>query len=217
MDCSLPGFSVHGILQARILGWVAIPVSLMSPALADSFFTTSTTWEALSLLKLQYNSVVINMRSADRFCGYELGHPWSWIRILLIANNLTSLGLSLLKNEEGKVMIIFILWWYESESHSLLSDSLWRHGLYNPWNSPGQHTGAGSHSLLQGIFPTQGLNPSLLLCRQILYHLNHQGSPESGSHSVVPTFATPWIYTVHGILQARILERVAFPFSRGSS
>ena len=75
MNYSLPDSSVRGILQARILGWVAIPVSLMSPALADSFFTTSTTWEALSLLKLQYNSVVINMRSADRFCGYELGHP----------------------------------------------------------------------------------------------------------------------------------------------
>ena len=35
----------------------------------------------------------------------------------------------------------------------------------------------GSHSLLQGIFWTQGLNLSLLHCRQILYHLSHQGSP----------------------------------------
>ena len=35
------------------------------------------------------------------------------------------------------------------------------HGLYTPWNSPGQNTGVGSHSLLQGIFPTQGLNPGL--------------------------------------------------------
>ena len=34
-----------------------------------------------------------------------------------------------------------------------------------------------SHSLLQGIFSTQGLSPGLLNCRQILYHLNHQGSP----------------------------------------
>ena len=53
--------------------------------------------------------------------------------------------------------------------------------LYDPmattWNSPGQNTGVGSLSLLQGIFPTQGLNP--------------------------------------GILQARTLEWVAFPFSRG--
>ena len=35
----------------------------------------------------------------------------------------------------------------------------------------------GCHSLLQGIFPTQGLNPGLLHWRQILYHLSHQGSP----------------------------------------
>ena len=34
----------------------------------------------------------------------------------------------------------------------------------------------GYHSLLQGIFPTKGLNPGLLHCRQILYHLSHQGS-----------------------------------------
>ena len=48
---------------------------------------------------------------------------------------------------------------------------------YSPWNSPGQDAGVGSHSLLQGIFPTQGLNPGLLHCRQILYQLSHQGSP----------------------------------------
>ena len=46
-----------------------------------------------------------------------------------------------------------------------------------PWNSPGQNTGMGSHFLLQGIFLTQGLNPGLPHCRQILYHLSHQGSP----------------------------------------
>ena len=50
-------------------------------------------------------------------------------------------------------------------------------GLHSPWNSPGQNTGAGSHSLLQGIFPTQGSNPGLLHCRQNVYQLSHQGSP----------------------------------------
>ena len=57
------------------------------------------------------------------------------------------------------------------------SDSLWPHGLYSPWNSPGQNTGVGNCSLLQGIFPTQGLNPGLPHCRWILYQLSHQGSP----------------------------------------
>ena len=64
--------------------------------------------------------------------------------------------------------------------------------LYSSWNSPGQSTGVGSLSLLQGIFPTQGLNPSLSNCRQILYQLSHKGSP-------------------------RILEEVAYPFSNRSS
>ena len=67
----------------------------------------------------------------------------------------------------------------ENENHLVVSDSLWPHGLYNPCNSPGQNTGVGSLSLLQGIFPTQGLNPGLLHCRQILYQLGHKGKPKN--------------------------------------
>ena len=59
-------------------------------------------------------------------------------------------------------------------------------------DSPGKNTGVGYHALLQGIFPTQGSNPGLLHCRQILYCLSHQESP-------------------------RILEWVAYRFSRGTS
>ena len=70
-----------------------------------------------------------------------------------------------------------------------MSDSLQPHGQYSPWNSPGQNTGEGSLSLLQRIFPTQGSNPGLLHCGQILYQLSHKGSP-------------------------RILECVAYPFFR---
>ena len=80
----------------------------------------------------------------------------------------------------------------QSESHSVVSDSLRPHALYSPWNSPHQNTGVGSLSLLQRIFPIQGSNPGLLHCRRILYQLNHKGSP-------------------------RILEWVAYPFSSESS
>ena len=65
----------------------------------------------------------------------------------------------------------------ESESHSIVSDSLQPHGLYSPWNSPGWNTGVSSLPLLQGIFPTQGLNPGLLPRRWILYQLSHKGHP----------------------------------------
>ena len=44
-------------------------------------------------------------------------------------------------------------------------------------DSPGKNTGVGCHVLLQGIFPTQGLNPGLPHCRQMVCHLSHQGSP----------------------------------------
>ena len=54
------------------------------------------------------------------------------------------------------------------------------------------HTGVGNLSLLQGILPTQGSNPCLPHCRQILYQLSYKGNP-------------------------RILEWVAYPFSSGSS
>ena len=51
-------------------------------------------------------------------------------------------------------------------------------------DSPGKNTGVGCHALLQGIFPTQGSNPHLLHCRQILYHLSHQGSPNGTGEEV---------------------------------
>ena len=57
-----------------------------------------------------------------------------------------------------------------------MSSSLQPHGLYSPWDSPGQNTGVGSHSLLQGIFPTQGSNPGLPHCGWILYQLSYQGT-----------------------------------------
>ena len=105
-------------------------------------------------------------------------------------------------------------------SRSVVSNSLWPHGLQPtrllcPWDFPGKYTGVGCHFLLQGIFPTQGLNPGLLHCRQILYRLSYKGRP---SPSVVSNSLRPYgLYTVHGIFQARILEWVVKPFSRGSS
>ena len=56
-----------------------------------------------------------------------------------------------------------------------MSNSLQSHGRYHRWNSPDQNTGVGSISLLQGILSTQGSNPGLPHCRQILYQLSYQG------------------------------------------
>ena len=68
---------------------------------------------------------------------------------------------------------LFFKW---SESRSVVSNSLRLHGLCSPWNSPGQNTGVSSLSLLQGIFPTQGLNPGLPHCRRILNQVSHKRS-----------------------------------------
>ena len=69
-------------------------------------------------------------------------------------------------------------YYYESESPSVVLDSLDPTDYtFSPWNSPGQNTGVGSLFLLQGIFPTQGSNPGLPHCRQILHQLSHKGGP----------------------------------------
>ena len=80
----------------------------------------------------------------------------------------------------------------ESESRSVVSDSLQPHGLHSLRNSPGQNTAVGSLSLLPGIFPTQGSKPDFLHCRQILYQLSQKRIQ-------------------------RILEWVAYPFLSGFS
>ena len=82
-------------------------------------------------------------------------------------------------------------------SHSVVYNSFPPHGLWPARllcsrDSAGKNTGVGCHFLLHRIFPTQGLNQGLPHCRQILYHLSHQGSP-------------------------RILKWIAYPFTRGSS
>ena len=80
----------------------------------------------------------------------------------------------------------------KKQGRSVVTGSLWPRGLYSLWNSPGQDTGVGSLSLLQGIFVTQGSNSGIPHCRQIPYQLSPKGSP-------------------------RILEWVVYPFSSGSS
>ena len=57
--------------------------------------------------------------------------------------------------------------------------------------SPSKNTGVDCHALLQGIFPTQGSNPGLPLCRQILYCLSHQGNPRKEIIYNLDTFSHP--------------------------
>ena len=79
---------------------------------------------------------------------------WSWI------------------SSEFWILIPFLL---ERKKESVRPHGLSPARLLCPLNSPGKNTGVDSHSLLQGIFPTQWSNLRLPHCRPILYHLSHQG------------------------------------------
>ena len=110
-------------------------------------------------------------------------------------NHFLVIGKKWTKRQKGTWFLTSQAIMENGRNDSVMSDPLRPHELYythSPWNSPGQNTGVGSLSLLQGIFPTQGSNPGLPHWRQILYQLSQKGSP-------------------------RILEWVAYPFSRGSS
>ena len=76
----------------------------------------------------------------------------------------------------------------------------------SPWNSPGQNTGVGTLSLLQGIFLTQGSNPGLLHCGQILHHLSYRENLPGGGHGNCmenPMDSGAWRAIVHGVAKSR--------------
>ena len=156
--CDPMGYTVHEILQTRILEWVAFPFSRGSSQprdqtqvshMAGGFFTS---WATRETHGRRIDTCIPMAESL--YC------PPETITVLLLAM---------------KVKV-----------KSLSRVQLFRpRGLYSPWNSPGQNTGVGSLSLRQGIFPTQGSNPGLLPCRWIRYQLSHQGNPDVPQRSQI--------------------------------
>ena len=183
MDCSPPGSSVHGLFQAGILEWVATPSSSAFPTRGPNpclfhllhwqvgyfcfcFFTSGATWEAQqeSLPKRK-----VSLSLDPKPCS------WKSVRVHHTHKEQNNINSSYLTAALGIIFSYLI----ESEKVKMkvvrlcptLCDP---HGLNSPWNSWGQNTGEGSLSLLQGIFPTRGLNPGLPHCRRILYQLSYQ-------------------------------------------
>ena len=99
MDCSVPGSSIHGILQARILEWVAMPLSRGSSqprdqtlisyvsSLAGRFFTTSATWEDIGSSIKHSNFVLLEQ--------YVFGLSWTFWVALFIFCTVTQADLDL--------------------------------------------------------------------------------------------------------------------------
>ena len=115
-------------------------------------------------------------------CG---GHCWVFqIWWHIECNTFTASSFRIWDSLTGIPSLPLVLFVVMLPKAHLTSHSLQPHGpqparLLCPCNSPGKNTGVGCHSLLQGIFPTQGLNLGLPHWRQMLYHLSHQGSPST--------------------------------------
>ena len=164
MDCSLPGSSIHGIFQARVLEWGAI-------AFSKSHFShvqlCATLWAIVRQAPLSMR--FFQARILEWVATFS-SRGSSWFRNWTQASYVPA------------VACVFFTTKWLSVSGSVVSDSLWPYGLYParllcPWNSPGKITGGCCHSLLQGIFLTQELKPGLPHCRQLLSCLSRQGSP----------------------------------------
>ena len=118
-----------------------------------------------------------------------------------------------------------------SESHLVVSDSLWPPGLYSPWNSPGQNTGVGSLSLLQGSSQPRDWTQVSCLAGGLFTSWATQKPKNTGVDSlsllqwIFPTQETNWgllhcrqiLYQLSHTGSQTILEWVAYPFSNGSS
>ena len=109
----------------------------------------------------KYWSFSFSISPSDEYSGL-ISFRMDWLDLLAVQGTLKSL---LLHHSSKAYIYTRDLLLCQSESHSVVSDSLGSHGLYSPWNSPGQNTGMCSLSLLQRIFPTPRSNPGLPHCR----------------------------------------------------
>ena len=160
------GFSRWGFTESD-----SIIMKLMMKSLMKSVFFLALT---------QSQSFILTSRSWQ-----GLGFWLSWTTLLKQLDwEIWCLNQMHGKNESRDQMCVSYLCVRACSTSSVMSNSLKPYGLQPtrllcPWNSPGKDTRVGSHSLLQGIFPTQGSNLGLLHCRQILNHLSYLGSPNT--------------------------------------
>ena len=100
---------------------------------------------------------------------------------------------------------MYVLERYGSESHSVVTDSLQPRGLYSPWNSPGQNTGVGSLSLLQGIFPAQGIEPRSPTLQVDSLPAETQGKPKNAGVGNLSLLQRIFLTqeSNHGVLRCR--------------
>ena len=155
IDGSPPGSSAPGILQARTLEWAAIS------------FSNAWKWNVWKWS----HSVVSNSSQPHGLQPTRLLHPWDFpaksTEIQMVSNKLWHYAKTFSHPKQRYVN------WGEvkvTQSWPTLCNPM---DYTSPWNFPGKNIRVGSLSLLQGMSPTQGSNPGLSHCRQILYQLSH--------------------------------------------
>ena len=192
MDCSPPHSSVHGILQARILEWVAIPFSRESSwprgqTLGLDSLPPEPPGSLASIWADIISLWILRMFSFPFFSQRTTALPANTITLHRPQRILTSFPQNWrdkysdnrTKSEHLNIyyIIVCVCVCYLLSCVQLFATP-WTIPcqILCPWNSPGKNTGVDCHFLLQGILLTQGSKPGFLHCRQILYCLS-QGSP----------------------------------------
>ena len=167
MHCSLPGSSVYGILQSRLLEWGTIPFSRgifctqgLNPGLLQILYLLSHQGSPRrTCCQISYYFPMLHQgelsRAPLRFCRDTRCPSWQNSGVLCC-------------------MLCLV-----AHSCPALCDPMDCSPAGSSVHTPGKNTGVGCHALLQGIFPTQGSNSGLPHYRQILYRLSHQGSPRT--------------------------------------
>ena len=180
VDCSPPGSSVHGILQARYRSGLLCPspgdlpnpgIKPRSPTLQADFFTAWASKEAPVKLSTRllnkFTCMSARLLSCVQLCNLmDCSPPGSFVRGIFQARILASVTISFSRGSfwpkdqtcvSSTGRLVLYCWanqespfkMNESESFSVMSNSLQSHGLYGLWHSPGQNTGVGSQFLLQ--------------------------------------------------------------------
>ena len=178
MDCRVSGFPVLQYLPSlpKFMSIELVMPSnclilcrplLLLPSIFPSIRVFSNE-SALCIRWPKYWSFSFNISPSNEHPGL-ISFQMDWLDLLAVQETLKSL----LQHRSSKASIL------RSVSHSVVPDSLQPHGLQParllcPWDSPGKNTEVGCHFLLWEIFPTQGSNPGLLQCWQILYHLSYR-------------------------------------------
>ena len=180
VDCSLPGSSFHGIFQTRVLEWVAIFFSRGSSQPRDwtwFFLIPGRRFNLWAHVLWLFSPWVVSDSFATPrtvACQNSPGKNPGVCCHLLLQGILLTQGLNprLLHWQVVSLWLSQSLWLSRSLCCSVMSNSLLPHdsslpGFSDHGDSPGKNTGVGCHYLLQGIFPTQGLNLAFSHCRQI--------------------------------------------------